>query len=136
MSDPNVRLQLLAARDRFARSLGAELVEVGPGRAVLELTVASEHLNFNDTCHGGVVFSLADAAFGLASNTHGAVAAAIDAHIGYSAPAHEGDRITAAAAEVTRSPRFAIYRVDVKKADGTVVGVFSGTVYITNRQHQ
>jgi acyl-CoA thioesterase len=136
MSDASTRIHHLAGRDAFARHLGAELVEAGLGRAVVELTVAPEHLNFNGTCHGGVVFSLADTAFGLASNSHGAVAAAIDAHIGYPAPARKGDRLTATATEVTRSSQLALYRVDVRRGDGTVVGAFTGTVYITRREHE
>lgn len=136
MDDVGKRVRGLADRDAFARELGAELIETGPGRAVLELVVATHHLNFNGTCHGGVVFSLADCAFGLASNSHGTVAAAIDAHIAYPAPAREGERLTAAATEVTRSPQLAIYRVDVTRSDGTLVGVFTGTVYVTKRQHE
>jgi acyl-CoA thioesterase len=135
MNDVSARIRQLAASDPFARSLGAELIEAGLGRAVLELVVGPEHLNFVGTCHGGVVFSLADAALALASNSHGAVAAAIDAHIGYPAPAHEGDRLTATATEVSRSPRFSLCRVDVKRTDGTIVGAFTGTVYITRREH-
>ena len=47
----------------------------GPGRAEVAMTVDARHLNFNGGCHGGAIFALADSAFGLASNSHGPVAA-------------------------------------------------------------
>ncbi len=134
--DAGTRIRHLAGRDAFVRNLGAELVDAGSGHAVLALVVAPGHLNFNGTCHGGVVFALADTAFGLASNSHGPVAAAIDAHITFPAPAREGDRLTASAQEVSRSTRLAVYRVDVTRADGALVAAFTGTVYITKGRHE
>ncbi len=77
------RVERLAARDPLMRLLGIECLAGGPGRAVTSLAVGEHHLNFNGTCHGGVTFALADAAFGLASNSHGVIAAAIDAHVTY-----------------------------------------------------
>jgi len=55
------------------------LIDGGSGTATVALTIAQPHLNFNGTCHGGVIFALADTAFGLASNSHGVIAAGIDA---------------------------------------------------------
>lgn len=75
------RVSALAERDTFVKSLGIELVEAGPGRAVTRLAVAERHLNFNGVCQGGLTFTLADAAFGYACNSHGVVAGAIDAHM-------------------------------------------------------
>jgi len=83
----------------------------------------------------GVVFALADTAFGLAANSHGAVAAGIDAHITYQQPASTGDTLVARAHEVSRSRRLAVYRVDVTRADGRAISSFTGTVYITGKHH-
>ena len=123
------RLAELAARDPFAASLGMQYVSGGAGRAAVRLVVGERHLSFNGTCHGGVVFSLADMAFGLASNSHGALAAGIDAHITYQVAVQRGDVLTAAATEVSRSRRLAVYRIDVTRADGTLTSTFTGTVY-------
>lgn len=122
-------------KDSYVQHLGAELVEAAPGRVVLRMPVTSRHLNFNGTCHGGAIFSLADSAFGLASNSHGPVAAGIDAHVVYSAAARAGEVLTARAWQITDTPRLATYRVDVTNADGTVIAAFTGTVYVTRRQH-
>jgi acyl-CoA thioesterase len=130
------QLQRLAEADAFARSLGIRFVDGGPGHATVAMTVAAQHLNFNGSCHGGAIFALADAAFGLASNSHGLVAAGIDAHITYQAAANLGDELLARATEVSRSRKLAVYRIDVARADGTVTSSFTGTVYVTARHHE
>ncbi len=121
----------LALADPFVRLLGITCCAAGTGTATVSLTLQPQHLNFNGTCHGGVVFSLADSAFGLASNSHGKVAAGIDAHITYQRAARAGERLLARAVEVSRSRRLAVYRVDVSLADGAPISSFTGTVYIT-----
>lgn len=129
------RVMRLAAADPFVQSLGIECVDGGPGRAAVRIRIKERHLNFNGSCHGGVIFALADTAFGLASNSHGAIAAGIDAHITYQVAVHAGDVLTASATEVTRTRRLGVYRVDVTRADGTPVSAFTGTVYVTSRPH-
>ncbi len=130
------QLQRLAAADAFARLLGIRFVDGGSGHASVAMTVGREHLNFNGTCHGGAIFALADAAFGLASNSHGVVAAGIDAHITYQAAANPGDELIARASEVSRSRKLAVYRIDVARADGALISSFTGTVYVTTRHHE
>lgn len=136
MNDVAQRVKKLANRDPFVNYLGAEFTEVGPGSAVARMTLGEQHMNFIGTCHGGVLFSLADAAFGLASNSHGRLAAAVDGHIGFTAPANVGEQLVATAREVNRSKRIGTYRVDVHRGDGSPVATFTGTVYITTREHR
>jgi acyl-CoA thioesterase len=126
----------LASKDRFARAMGVSLVDGGPGHAAVAMTVREQHLNFNGSCHGGAIFALADAAFGLASNSHGLLAAGIDAHITYQEAANLGDELTANAVEVSRSRKLAVYRIDVTRADGAMISSFTGTVYVTTRHHE
>jgi acyl-CoA thioesterase len=135
LDEARQRLARLAAVDPLVASLGIRFVDGGPGTATVELTVARSHLNFNGTCHGGAIFALADTAFGLASNSHGVIAAGIDAHITYQAAANLGDTLSATATEISRSRKLAVYRVDVTRADGTLISSFTGTVYITTRHH-
>ena len=125
----------LLEADRYARSLGVDLVAHGPGTATVEMTVTDAHLNFVKVAHGGATFSLADCAFSLASNSHGPVAVAIDTHFALTAAARMGDRLTATAEETTRGKQLATYRVTVSREDGRVVGVFTGTVFITGDRH-
>ncbi|HEX6218990.1 MAG TPA: hotdog fold thioesterase, partial [Sphingomicrobium sp.] len=46
--------------------LGIELLDAGDGRAVVTMSVAPEMCNGHGTCHGGMIFTLADAAFAFA----------------------------------------------------------------------
>ena len=129
------RLVALAARDGYCRMLGISVLSGGPGSAEVAMTIDSRHLNFNGGGHGGAIFSLADSAFGLASNSHGPVAAGIDAHITFQAAVARGDRLIARASELQRSRRIAVYRIDVVRQGGdgggeTLVSSFTGTVYI------
>ena len=129
--DAKALVMRLAALDPFASSLGITCTHAAQGSASVSLTVNQQHLNFNGSCHGGVIFALADSAFGLASNSYGKVAAGIDAHVTYQCAARLGNRLVANAFEVSRSRKLAVYRVDVNRADGEVIASFTGTVYIT-----
>jgi LAO/AO transport system kinase len=129
------RVKQLAAADPFARWAGIRCTSAGDGAATVEMTLAAHHINFNGSCHGGVMFALADTAFGLASNSHGVIAAGIDAHITYQQATYKGDRLVARAYEISRSAKLAVYRVDVTRGDGAVVSSFTGTVYLTSRPH-
>jgi acyl-CoA thioesterase len=117
------------AGDPFARSLGVELIEVAPGYAKLAMTVRDDMLNSHETAHGGAVFSLADAAFAVASNSHGPLAVALEISINYVAPAHPGDRLVAEAREESLGRRLGVYRLQVSREDGTLVAVAQATAY-------
>ena len=131
----NALVKRLAAADPFVRSLGIACIDAGPGHARVTLTLRDEHLNFNGSCHGGVIFSLADTAFGLAANSRKHIAAGIDAHITYLVAAKSGETLTATAEEVSRSRKLAVYRVEVRRGDGQLVSGFTGTVYISTATH-
>lgn len=121
----------LARRDRFMALLGAELLDAGPGSAVVAAVVRAEHLNFHGGCHGGFSFALADMAFGIASNSRGSLAVGVDAHMAYLAPASEGERLTATASEISRTRRLGTYAVEVVRNDGRQVARFTGTVILS-----
>ena len=130
------RVMRLAARDPFVNACGIRCVDAGPGHATVALDIGATHINFNGACHGGAIFTLADAAFGLASNSHGMIAVGIDAHITYHVAAQLGDELTATATEVSRTRRIAVYRIDVTRADGTLIAGFTGTVYVLARSNE
>lgn len=133
--DQDAYLERVRARDAFNALLGLEVVSAAPERAETRVRVTEAHLNFFGVCHGGLVFSVADAAFGIAANAGGRLAAMIDAHLTMTAPARPGDQLVAVSERVSESRRLAVYRVIVRKcgADGApdaVVGAFTGTVYV------
>jgi len=128
--DPDRVAGLLAA-DAFARGLGIELVGVTPDEIVVALDVSDSHANFLGVGHGGMVFSLADCAFSLASNSAGAEAVAIDAHLVLTAAARPGDRLEARVREVSRGRTLGTYRAEVTRSDGRIAALFTGTVHIS-----
>jgi phenylacetic acid degradation protein PaaD len=121
--------------DPAVTELGLELVASEPGSVTIALNVEDRHLNFNGTCHGGVIFTLADTAFGLASNTHGIVAAGINTSISYHAGSRTGDRLVARSTETTRSRSLGTYYVEVHRSDGKIVATLTGTGFITGDKH-
>lgn len=116
---------ILWSNDRASRTLGIELEAVGPGRAVLAMTVGPDMTNGHDTAHGGFIFTLADSAFAYACNTYGDVTVAAQCSIAYVRPAKRGDRLVATAREISRSGRSGIYDVTVAH-DGATIAEFRG----------
>ena len=137
MTGPSkVDVAALARKDAFCTGLGIELVEASLGRAVTRVTVEPRHLNFTGTGHGGLSFTLADAAFGFACNSHGIVSSGVDTHMVFSRAVKAGDVLTATAVEVSRSSRLGHYRVDVVRADGALVAGLTGTAFISGTPHE
>lgn len=121
----------MLAADPYARLLGVGLVSVSDDEIIVALDVGRHHLNFLDVGHGGMVFSLADCAFSLASNAGGDRAVAVDTHMVLTSASNAGDRLEARATEASRGRSLGTYRVDVTRGDGRTVGLFTGTVHIT-----
>jgi acyl-CoA thioesterase len=115
-------------KDRFAAYNDITLVELRPGYAKAELVISNKHLNGVDITHGGAIFSLADLAFAVASNSHGTVAVGVNATISYLKATNQGILI-AEAKEVALNSKLATYQVDVRDEGGELVAVFQGTVY-------
>lgn len=124
------RVAGLLADDAYAKGLGIELIDVTDGEIVVAMAVEESHTNFLGVGHGGMIFSLADCAFSLASNNAGDAAVAIDTHLVLTAASRPGDRLEARVREVTRGRTLGTYRAEVVRGDGRTVALFTGTVYI------
>jgi len=120
-------------QDPFARYLGIELLALDEGYSKATMVVAEHMLNLHGIPHGGVIFSLADAAFAAASNSHGQVAVALNVSINYLAAVPAGTRLYAEASEESLGRRIALYRMSVTAEDGTLVALCHGTVYRKNQ---
>ena len=118
------------ADDRASPSLGMEIVAVGPGTAVLAMTVRENMLNGLDVCHGGFIFTLADSACAFASNSYNQRALLQSGQITLLAPARRGMRLIAKASERHRAERNGIYDVTVTAETGEVIAEFRGHVRV------
>jgi len=114
------------AGDAVSRGLGMEVVSVEPGHAVLALAVTEAMLNGHNTCHGGVIFTLADSSLAFACNSHNQKSVAYHCAITFVASARLGDRLEARAVEISRVGRAGIYDVRVTRGDGEVIAEFRG----------
>lgn len=128
MSAPVAEVRALMAQDRFARSIGVRLVEVGAGRAVARLRIRPEHLNGAGVVQGGAIFTLADLAFAAACNSNGTIALALDVTITYARATSKGT-LEATAVQDAVSRRVSVCSVTVRDAAGEVVALFRGTAY-------
>ncbi len=117
------------ARDSATQALGMEIVAVAPGRATLAMTVRADMLNGHQTCHGGLIFTLADSAFAYACNSHNHPTVASACHIDFLAPAREGDVLEADAAEQSASGKLGVYDITVRARGGKTVALFRGKSY-------
>lgn len=115
-------------QDGLAALLGIELLDVARGRARVRLRIDERHLNGVGVVHGGTLFTLADVAFAAASNSHGTLALALDAQIGFVKALTSGT-LVASAREEARTTRIGRYVVRVEEEGGELVALFHGTVY-------
>jgi acyl-CoA thioesterase len=113
------------AGDRASQGLGMELVDVGPGRASLRMTVREDMVNGHAIGHGGFTFALADSAFAFACNSYNRSTVAAACEVRFLAPTRLGDELLAEAVERSREGRDGVYDV-VVRVGGTVVAEFVG----------
>jgi acyl-CoA thioesterase len=115
--------------DRASKSLGMQVLAVGPGSATLSMVVREDMLNGHDICHGGLITTLADSAFAFACTAYNELTVAAGFDVNLIAAAHLGDVLTAAATEVAKSGRTGVYDIAVKNQRGEAVAAFRGRSY-------
>ena len=112
-------------QDDASSGLGMRIVDIGPGRATLSMTVQPHMVNGQRIAHGGFIFTLADSAFAFACNSHNDKAVAAQGNITFIRPGKLGDVLVASAREISRSGRSGIYDVQVKAGE-EVIAEFRG----------
>ena len=127
---------IMKRNDKLFQNLGANLETIKPGTAIVSLVVQEKHSNGHGFCHGGVLFSLADATFGFACNSYNRKSVAKHCDITFISPVKIGIRLTAEAIEVKKFGKSAIYDVKIQNDQNDLVAIFrgqareiSGTIY-------
>lgn len=129
--------QFMRNNDKVAEWLNVKILECRVGYSRISMVVREDMLNAVKICQGGAIFSFADFAFALASNSHGKIAVGISANINYSNPAFLGERLIAECSEVGRSRRLGLYDVKIYKDENRkLVASFSGQVYIKEEKFE
>ncbi|MDU6729852.1 MAG: hotdog fold thioesterase, partial [Bradyrhizobium sp.] len=83
--------------DRASQGLGMQIIDIGPGRATLQMTIQPHMVNGHGIAHGGFIFTLADSAFAFACNSHNDRTVAAQGSISFIRPGKLGDVLTASA---------------------------------------
>jgi len=109
--------QFFSTEDKFARHCGIVLDQVGTGTSKVSMLIEPHHLNGARTVHGGAIFTLADFAFAVASNSHGTLAMGITTSVSFVKAAKEGT-LYAEAKELSRNAKLATYLVQVTDDTG------------------
>jgi acyl-CoA thioesterase len=112
--------------DRATRAMGMQVVDISPGRATVTMRVREDMLNGHDTCHGGLISTLADSAFAFACNSHGELTVAASITVDFLAPGRKDDLLTAQAHEVSKAGRTGLYDCQVTNQRGERIAVFRG----------
>ena len=119
----------MLADDHATRMLGMQVVEVGPGRAVMRMTVRQDMLNGHAICHGGLIATLADSTFAFACNAYNELTLASGFSIDLLAPGRLGDELTASCTELAKGGRSGLYDCEVCNQRGERIALFRGRSY-------
>lgn len=118
--------------DKFAKSVGIELLEVSLGYAKAKMEIKDIHHNSINTVHGGAIFTLADFTFAVAANTHNKMSVALNVNISFLKAISEGVLI-AEAQEISVNPKIATYKILVSNDLGEIIATFEGMAYRKER---
>src|SRR5690625_6895231 len=90
-------------RDPYAKLLNMELLEWDEVYAKTAGTLTEDMQNFHFSSNGGIIFSLADYAFAVASNSHGQIAVGINKNMSFTCEGHVGECLILTAMEKAKT---------------------------------
>lgn len=99
-------------RDKFARSIGVQVIEALPEKAVCTLKINETHHNGLGLVNGGVIFTLGDLAMAVAANANGRSTVTLNSNIEFVKSAKEGT-LVAVATPVKTGKTISRYRVEI-----------------------
>lgn len=120
-------------KDQFAASNGIRLLTCKPGYAKAQVQIEDKHLNGAGVVHGGLIFTLADFCFGVATNTYGQVSLSINASISFLAKRNKGV-LMGECKEIARSNKLSTCDINIYDEQGELLANFKGTAYITKEE--
>ena len=117
--------------------LGIGLVELGEGRATVEMTPSEDMANHAGFVHGGMITALADSAMGRSLRTlvpGVARAMSSDLKLNFISAAKVGEKLVAVGNVVHAGRRTAVTECRVEAPGGRLVATASGTFAITREK--
>ncbi len=129
--DEKIRKAILqkVTQEPFAKKLGLKLIKVDEGYAKVEMVFTEDLENMFGMAHGGAIFSLIDAAFEVASNSHGTMAVALNMNINYLSSPTKGATLSAEAKEINKTKKTAVYDIRAVDNSGKLLASCQALVY-------
>ena len=115
--------------DMLLNLFNMKVENLTPGHSEVSMKVEATHTNAAGVCHGGVVFSLADVAFALASNSHGNMALAMDVSISFIKAVKPDTKIKAICNEKHKGRSTGQYIIEVKDDKENLVSIIKATAF-------
>lgn len=119
--------------DKFANSLGIELLEADKKVSTMTMKVGKQHLNGGSYAHGGVLFTLADITMGALANEMKPISVSLQCSIRFLFPAFEGDVLTAKAELLQTHNKLTDCRATIHNANGDLVAVADGIFHLAKK---
>ena len=119
------------SRDRYAAYTGIIIDEARPGYARCSLTICEHHLNALDNVQGGVIFTLGDFAFAVASCCGEQKAVSLSNQISYMKPP-KGRQLTAEAHAISQGRRACFYDVRITDELDTPIAVMTVNGFVVS----
>lgn len=116
-------LKRLFTQDRFAKFNNIEITEVNENYSVCTAVINDSHLNANDLVHGGLLFTLADFAFGVYCNAIHPLTVTQSASITYISPCINTKYVTATAKQLAYEKHNCVCEVLINDDKGRVLCV-------------
>lgn len=113
----------------YARMFAIKIASLEEGRALLRMKTTPEMNNLFAMTHGAAIYSLVDAAFELAVNSHGTVAVAISVNMNYINAPKVGEILQAEGREVNASRKIAACEITVTGEDGRLIATCQALAY-------
>lgn len=114
--------------DRYAELTGVELIEVKPGYCRCKLDICDKLYNAANMVQGGAIFTLADFAFAVASNSRKNLSLAISSNITFIKSAKSGS-LYAEAIEIADPTKLGHYSVKVTDDNGDIIAMYTSIAY-------
>lgn len=126
------RIRAKFAEDKYAtETTGIDITEAGDGHSKVELDLDERHYNAMGNVMGGVLFTMADFAFAVATNSGNENCVTLGSHISF-LRSPKGKHLTAVAECVKKGRNTSFYQVRVMDECGRTVAQAATDGYILN----
>ncbi len=123
-------------KDKFAKSLGIVLDQLTDDTIQMHMSLREDMFNWFDRPHGGVIYSLADAAFSVLGNNNNNLAVALDCSITYHASPDLGTILIVEGKTLSATRRTAAYLFKIymeKEQTRTLIATMKSVSYRTGK---